>query len=349
MRSGPLCALLWKILTWCTGKQVTLKARHIPGRLNVVADKLSRLGQTIQTEWSLLPEVFRALCDRWHQPQIDLFATRFNNNVPLFVSPVPDPMATAVDALSLSSEDLDAYAFPPTAILGKVVEKLQDSPYRRLIIIAPGWPNMTWFWDLVEMSSQIPLLLPQLPNLLTFQSDPSQESDKPKSPCMAPRAIAIKEQGFSQAVATRIEAPQRGSTRSVYGAKWAIFTKWCITNQVDFRTPPVKSVADFLMYLFEERKLQPSTIDGYRSAIADKLGNSTLMLGKVRTSDTSRTGVRCLCTHPPAFFPRTNWPKRVRTACPQWLYQPWPRPWVGPSSLTGPSWTGLQTSGRIRS
>ena len=114
----------------------------------------------------------------------------------------------------------------------------------------------------------------------TLQSDPSQESDKPKSPCMAPRATAIKEQGFSQAVATRIEAPQRGSTRSVYEAKWTIFTKWCITNQVHFRTPPVKSVADFLMYLFEERKLQPSTIDGYRSAIADKLGNSTLNISK---------------------------------------------------------------------
>ena len=114
----------------------------------------------------------------------------------------------------------------------------------------------------------------------TLQSDPSQESDKPKSPCMAPRATAIKEQGFSQAVATRIEAPQRGSTRSVYEAKWTIFTKWCITNQVDFRTPPVKSVADFLMYLFEERKLQPSTIDGYRSAIADKLGNSALNISK---------------------------------------------------------------------
>ena len=33
----------------------TLKARHIPGHLNVIANKLSRLGQTIQTEWSLLP------------------------------------------------------------------------------------------------------------------------------------------------------------------------------------------------------------------------------------------------------------------------------------------------------
>ena len=118
------------------------------------------------------------------------------------------------------------------------------------------------------------------PSDSAIQSDPSQEPNKPKSPRMAPRATAIKEQGFSESVATRIEAPQRGSTRSVYEAKWAIFTKWCITNQVDFRAPPVKSVADFLMYLFEERKLQPSTIDGYRSAIADKLGSSTLNISK---------------------------------------------------------------------
>ena len=39
----------------------TLKARQILGWLSVVADKLSRLGQTTQREWSLLQEVF--LCN----------------------------------------------------------------------------------------------------------------------------------------------------------------------------------------------------------------------------------------------------------------------------------------------
>ena len=132
------------------------------------------------------------------------------------------------------------------------------------------------------MSGQIPLSLPPIaqPVNTAIQSDPSQKSDKSKSPCMAPRATAIKEQGFSEAVAARIEAPQRGSTRSVYEAKWTFFKNWCITNQVDFRAPPVKSVADFLVYLFEDRKLQPSTIDGYRSAIADKLGNSPFNITK---------------------------------------------------------------------
>ena len=167
MKSGPLCALLWRILTWCSQRQVTLKARHIPGHLNVIADKLSRLGQTIQTEWSLLPEVFQQLCNQWHRPQIDLFAMRFNHKLPQFVSPVPDSLAVAVDALTLPWDDLDAYAFPPTAILGKVVEKLLDSPCKRLILIAPGWPNMPWFGDLVTMSSQVPLSLPNLPRLLT--------------------------------------------------------------------------------------------------------------------------------------------------------------------------------------
>ena len=167
MKSGSLCALLWRILSWCTRQQVTLRARHIPGWLNVIADKLSRLGQTIQTEWSLHPEVFKAICDRWHYPQVDLFATRFNNKLPQFVSPVPDPQAWAVDALSLSWEDLDPYAFPPAAILGKVVEKLQDYPCNRILLIAPGWPNMPWFWDLVAMSSQIPLCLPNIPNLVS--------------------------------------------------------------------------------------------------------------------------------------------------------------------------------------
>ena len=126
------------------------------------------------------------------------------------------------------------YAFPPVAILGKVVEKLQDHPCLRIILIAPGWPNMPWFWDLVAMASQIPL---SLPTNTALQSDSPQKSAKPKSACLTPRASAIREQGFCEAVAARIEAPQRGSTRSVYEAKWTIFTKWCLHNQVDFRAP----------------------------------------------------------------------------------------------------------------
>ena len=41
MKSGSLCALLWRLLMWCNQRQIVLRARHIPGHLNVIADKLS--------------------------------------------------------------------------------------------------------------------------------------------------------------------------------------------------------------------------------------------------------------------------------------------------------------------
>ena len=51
-------------------------------------------------------------------------------------------------------------------------------------------------------------------------------------------------------------------------------------KSVDFRNPSIKQIADFLLHLFQEKNLQPSTIDGYRSAIADKLGNTSINVGK---------------------------------------------------------------------
>ena len=114
----------------------------------------------------------------------------------------------------------------------------------------------------------------------TIQRSPPQEPESSKSACLAPRASSIRRQGFSDEVAARIEAPQRSSTRAVYKSKWAIFVKWCEFNQVDFRSPSLRQVADFLLYLFKERNLQPSTIEGYRTAIADMIGNDTVQFGK---------------------------------------------------------------------
>ena len=108
----------------------------------------------------------------------------------------------------------------------------------------------------------------------------SQESQQSQSTCLAPRASAIQKQGFSEEVAARMEAPQRHSTRAVYKSKWAIFVKWCDSNEVDFRSPSVNHIADFLLHLFKERKLQPSTIHGNRTAMADMVNNDKLNISK---------------------------------------------------------------------
>ena len=275
MKSGSLCALLWRILSWCTRHQVTLKARHIPGWLNVIADKLSRLGQTIQTEWSLHPEVFQAICDRWHQPQVNLFATRFNNKLPQFVSPVLGSGCTILGGPG-------PIRLPTGSHLGQSGGEAPGLPLQQN---NSDCPRVAQHALVLGSSSNVksdPTVSAQHTQLSVsaIQPGPSQEPVESEPTCLAPRASAIKEQGFSEAVAARIEAPQRGSTRSVYEAKWASFTKWCLSNQVDFRTPPLKTIADFLLHLFQDKKLQPGTIDGYRSEIADKLGNSTINVSK---------------------------------------------------------------------
>ena len=93
---------------------------------------------------------------------------------------------------------------------------------------------------------------------------------------MASRAETVRGRGFSEAVAARIEAPQRRSTRKICEGKWVVFEKWCQPNKVDIRA----SIADFLLHLFENQGLQYGTIEGYRSAIADKLGNDPVEISR---------------------------------------------------------------------
>ena len=96
-------------------------------------------------------------------PHVDLFATHLNHKLPLYVSPIPDPKAWAIDALNITWTVLSAYAYAPTALLYKVIQKIRQCNCL-IILIAPGWPGM--FWDLVQLSTAIPLQLPVSTTLL---------------------------------------------------------------------------------------------------------------------------------------------------------------------------------------
>lgn len=79
--SPSLCMLAFRLLCWCKSRGIDLVARHIPGRLNVLADSLSRRGQLVHTEWSLCPSVFNWVKNLWEAPMVDLFATRWNHKL----------------------------------------------------------------------------------------------------------------------------------------------------------------------------------------------------------------------------------------------------------------------------
>ena len=165
-RSWDMFALTWHLFAFCHKNKVVLSARHVPGDMNLVADQLSRSQQTLHTEWSLHPQIFRWLSQIDFQPQIDLFATRFNHKLPQYVSPVPDPKALAIDALEMNWSGLLLYSFPPTALCPLVVKKFINSQSCRMLLVAPLRETEEWLQDLLALSIRRPVALPLKENLL---------------------------------------------------------------------------------------------------------------------------------------------------------------------------------------
>ena len=147
--------------------QITLWAKHIPDERNALSDLLSRMNKVVHTEWTLHQSVVDSLFITWDKPHVDLFATRMNNRLPVFVSPMADPLALDVDAMSISWKGVYAYAFPPFVMLGRVLEKVPRDHPCEMILIAPKWPNQSWYAKLMELLVAFPLALPQREDLLT--------------------------------------------------------------------------------------------------------------------------------------------------------------------------------------
>ena len=122
--SVEMCAFLWKIMTLCHCCHITLKARHIPGCLNVMAN-LSRSNQVQSTEWSLHSGVQTDLPKVVHSPPRPICHSS-EPQTPLYVSQVPDPKTLDIDALNINWTCLTTYAYPPTALLHRVIQKIRQ-------------------------------------------------------------------------------------------------------------------------------------------------------------------------------------------------------------------------------
>ena len=207
--SVEMCALLWKIMTWCHRYHITLKARHIPGCLNVMAHLLSRSNQVQSTEWSLHPQVFKQICQNWFTPHVDLFATHLNHKLPLYMSPIPDSKAWDIDALKINWMGLTAYAYPPTVLLHRVIQKNQAMPLpnhrniprlaRDALVLGPS-----------KALNRDPTTTPGVndPTQTVPQVCVPQQSASSQPPRLVSRSGQLQEQGFSVEVAERIAAPQ---------------------------------------------------------------------------------------------------------------------------------------------
>ena len=166
-KSFQMCCLAWEVFQWSLQKGIVLKAAHIPGKRNILADHLSRGGSRAKTtEWSLCQEIVKIIFDIFTTPNIDLFATKENRKLQTYCSPFPDPLAWATDALSVNWTGMYAYAFPPPILIPQVLRKVLREECV-LLLVAPFAPRQSWYPQLLNLLVEFPRKLPALEGMLT--------------------------------------------------------------------------------------------------------------------------------------------------------------------------------------
>ena len=235
----------------------------------MLANHLSRRGQILKTEWSLNQTIADRIFRAWGRPFVDLFALGKNTKLAIYVSPIREETSWKVDSLVQNWDGLYAYAYPPTSLIRACLNKVRTENVE-IVLIAPVWPQP-------GVVSRPPRSLNRLSNISPTSAETAQADLltplSSASVASQPSRLEVikgfhKERGFSEAVAQRLAISQRQSSAVVYESKWKVFGEWCHVKQINPVKATVQQLADFLIFLFEEKKLAISSIQGYRSCIS---------------------------------------------------------------------------------
>ena len=263
-RSSTLNSVAQEIFRLCESNDVRLLPQFVPGRLNVLADSLSRGGQTLGSEWALHVDVCLELFCCW-PVMVNLFATSLNHRLQVYFSPMVDPQEAAVDALILSWDYLQAYAFPPFGLIQRVLSKVRGSYNLELTLVAPFWPLQPWFPDLLDLLVEVPVLLLQRRDLLR---QPHFHQYHRSLCALGLTGFRIASDPRATSASLQEWLANLPSTRLNYQSKWSTYRAWCHSRGHSVSHPSVPKIADFLLYLRRSLHLSYSSIASYRSVLS---------------------------------------------------------------------------------
>ena len=226
-----------------------------------------------QTEWTLVPQVLQPVWDLWHKPMLDLFATRFNFRLPLYVSPVPDPSAWAIDALSIPWKGVIGYACLPSSSLGG--KGLKEGTRRQRLPNSSG-PSLARPTVVPRSAVSVPRSATQAVcrtsvYAATTVRNSSRESRHAGSTRIAAVQCCLQSLGASGQTISLVEEAHRPGTRSVYSSHWERWISWCDTSEADSHHPTSVQLATFLAHLSSALHLSASSVKVYRAAVCSTL------------------------------------------------------------------------------
>ena len=268
-RSQDLIDLTKVIWSWCLTRDLKLSAQHIPGKVNITADFLSRFLRD-RTDWTLNPKIFTALNQLWGPYQVDLFATRFSTQVPRFFSWRADPEAEATNAFTQSWSNLLCFAHPPWCLITRTLQKARREKVT-ITVITPLWKTQPWFPVIMDMVIDHPILLPESPDIVI----PSPNCGCPVQDHI-PQLVAWKVSGDTSETGQFLKVLESSSlplggqrqmlTTTRPGGTWRKWEEWCTSHCV----PTFSAFSDILGFLahhFEQGK-QYRSLNCYRSALS---------------------------------------------------------------------------------
>lgn len=147
----------------CTIHQIQIRAVHLPGTSNDIADRESR--RKDRYDWRISSRTWTHLQHHFGPHTIDRFAAFDNALLPRYNARFRDPTAAAVDALEQNWRGENNFAAPPFRLLPRILTLIQTQKVEEVTLIAPYWPAQPWTDDLLRLSVARPILLsgPRIP------------------------------------------------------------------------------------------------------------------------------------------------------------------------------------------
>ena len=128
--------VLWSWEFYISHNIPWLTAARISGSSNVIAEGESMHFHSQDTEWMLNPELLiGALKTLNFQPEIDLFASLLNKQLPVFCSFRPDSGASFINAYTISLAKEKLYCFPPFSGILQVLQKIIQDQATCVVVV----------------------------------------------------------------------------------------------------------------------------------------------------------------------------------------------------------------------
>ncbi len=152
---------------------------------------------------------------------------------------------------------------PPVSLLAQTLCKVREDE-DQVLLVAPYWPNRTWFPELMLLATAPPWQNPLRRDLLSQRGGTLWH---PHPNLWNFHIWSLVLGGLPPAVVKNITSARALSTRHAYRLKWNLFVDWCSPCREDPHRCPIAVVLSLLQDGLE-RRLSPSTLKVYDAAIA---------------------------------------------------------------------------------